>query len=387
MNRTKTATWALGIPGTMSLGFSALTSFTYLGTHLGITANWERGALCAVAESGILALSVHSWATGKKSSEFLALALVGVQGVPAFEVSPGLGGIVRLALGPALVMVLAHLILGLDLKIKARRANTLLSQTLREVRERVTAYLGIGARGADSAAIARSRAADKAVRLASHKKTLAGKPGYLARLASAIDGAQHGLTGEEAREAESRIVGRINRQKSVSRLANLKGSHRWTETSHEPTPVSQDEPALSPEPSPVSQDEPVMIPSEPAMSPEPSPVSQDEPVSNPEPVVSQDEPSQVNPVIPVEPSLTEEWIKTATVDELVALPPTAHVTGPEPMTKAQRITHVAQRIARGERMSGAQVSREYGVSPATGKRDMAQAKIEAQGLIGTGMYA
>ena len=50
------------------------------------------------------------------------------------------------------------------------QSNGLLASIGREIRERLTARLGIGRRGADSAEIARSRAADRAVRLATRRR-------------------------------------------------------------------------------------------------------------------------------------------------------------------------------------------------------------------------
>lgn len=241
MNRTRAATIGLGLPATMALGMSADTSYRFLGEHLGITAVWERGLLCGVAEAAILALSVYSWATRAKGAAYLAYAIVLVQAVPAFEVSSVAGGIARVALGPVLLATMLHLLLGLELRMSGARPDSVLRSAMREARERLTAYLGIGRRGADSAAIARSRAGDRAVVLADLVASVT--PGSrrhrsrTARLAAAIDDARHGLDPEEADYMEALIVGRIIRRKSVADLATIQERHNWTSTLYRPAPL------------------------------------------------------------------------------------------------------------------------------------------------------
>src|SRR6185503_15259037 len=72
--------------------------------------------------------------------------------------------------------------------------------------------------------IARSRAAYRAVALASRRKL-----GRFAasRLAKAIDAARHGLPEDDAARAEASIVGRVVRRKSVADLHNLTARHQW----------------------------------------------------------------------------------------------------------------------------------------------------------------
>lgn len=232
--RTGAATAGLLIPALMALGMSADTSYRFLGARLAITNPWERGLLCGVAEAAIVALTTYAWATATKGPAYLAYATVLIQAVPAFAVSGGTGGPVRVVLGPVLLAVLLHLLLGLEVRMSGVRPDSLLRAAARELRERTTAFLGIGRRGTDSAAIARSRAADRAVALAD--LVAAAKPGSrryrrrTARLATAIDTARHGLDAEDATTTETAIVARIVRRKSVGDLAAIGLRHDWTTT-------------------------------------------------------------------------------------------------------------------------------------------------------------
>lgn len=232
ITRARAATAGLMVPAVLALGMSADTSYRFLGTALAITGHVERAALCGVAEAAIVALTIYAWATRTKGPAYLAYAAVLVQAVPAFRVSGASGGIIRVVLGPVLLAVLLHLLLGLELRMSGQRSDSIVSAALREMRERLTARLGIGRRGADSAAIARSRAADKAVDLADAvAKSRAGSRAYRRRtaaLANAIDAARLGLDGQDAAEAEAAIVARVVRRKSVASLAGIETRHDWT---------------------------------------------------------------------------------------------------------------------------------------------------------------
>lgn len=225
MTRTRAATIGLLVPAAMSLIMSADTSLRFLEDTLTITSEQERWALCGVVESAIIALTVYAWATRTKGPAYLAYLAVLVQAVPAFTVGGGAGGVFRVVAGPILLAVLLHLLLGLEIRMSGVRPDGIVGQALREVRERLTAFLGIGRRGADSAAIARSRAADRAVALAD--RVAGAKQGsrkharLSARLAAAIDAARHGLDGAEAEAAEAAIVSRVVRRKSVAALATI----------------------------------------------------------------------------------------------------------------------------------------------------------------------
>ncbi|NEE35374.1 hypothetical protein G3M53_59400, partial [Streptomyces sp. SID7982] len=218
--RTRVAAAGLLLPATMALVMSADTSYRFLGTALDITNEVERALLCGVAEAAIVALTVYAWATRTKGPAYLAYAAVLVQSVPAFQVSGGIGGTVRVVLGPVLLAAMLHLLLGLELRMSGAKSDGIVAAALRELRERVTASLGIGRRGTDSAAIARSRAADRAVtladRLAAAKRGTRRHAWLSSRLAAAIDAARHGLDATEADAAEAAIVARVVRRKSVA---------------------------------------------------------------------------------------------------------------------------------------------------------------------------
>jgi hypothetical protein len=232
VNRTRLAGIGLAVPGLMALGMSANTSYRFLGTRLGIAAHAERLALAGTAEAAIIALCVYAWATRTRGPARLALAAVLVQAIPAYTVSGGIGGTIRVFLGPVLLAVLLHLLLGLEVRAGGQRPDSMTRAAVREVRERLTAWLGLGRRGTDSAAIARSRAADRAVALAD--RLCAARPGsrahgrLTARLAAAIDTARHGLEHVDADRVEREIVARIVRRKSVEALARIQTRHRWS---------------------------------------------------------------------------------------------------------------------------------------------------------------
>ena len=222
--RARVVTAALALPASMALGLSASTSYRFAGDRLGITNLSERFMLCATVETAVIALTLHAWGARSKASAWLAYGLVAVQSIPAFEVSGGAGGVFRIAAGPVLLAVLLHKLLGLEGRFSGTAATGLLADAGREIRERLTASLGIGRRGADSAAIARSRAADRAVALASARRL---NRRSAARLAVAIDAARHGLSDADADAAEASIVARVVRRRSVAQLHSLDARHVW----------------------------------------------------------------------------------------------------------------------------------------------------------------
>lgn len=297
MSRTKAATIGLLVPASLALAMSADTSYRFLGTALQITNEEERMILCGVAEAAIIALTVYSWATRSKGAAYLAYAAVLVQAIPAFSVSGSVGGPVRVVLGPVLLAVLLHLLLGLELRMSGEKSSGLVASALRELKERLTAYLGIGRRGADSAAIARSRAADRAVDLAdavAGARTKWGRTRLAAKLATAMDAARHGLSGDEAAKAEADIVARVVRRKSVAGLANIQARHDWAvsliagdkgqDVPRDTSPVSPvaDVPASRVPVSPVPQD----VPGDKGQDVSPAPVSRvPAAVSRPRPAV------------------------------------------------------------------------------------------------------
>ncbi|HEV2636299.1 MAG TPA: hypothetical protein VGX23_14190 [Actinocrinis sp.] len=222
--RARVVTAALALPAAMALALSASTSYRFAGDRLGITNLHERVMLCATVETAVIALTLHAWGARSKASAWLAYGLVAVQSIPAFEVSGGAGGVFRIAAGPVLLAVLLHKLLGLEGRFSGAASTGLLASAGREIRERLTASLGLGRRGADSAAIARSRAADRAVALASARRLTRRSA---ARLAAAIDTTRHGLSDADADAAEASIVTRVIRRRSVADLHTLDARYVW----------------------------------------------------------------------------------------------------------------------------------------------------------------
>ncbi|MFE5809454.1 hypothetical protein [Streptomyces sp. NPDC056491] len=307
MDRTKAATYGLLVPAGMALGMSADTSARFLKTTLGISETWEQVLLCGVAEAAIVALTVYAWATRTKGPAYIAYAAVLVQMVPAFQVSGGTGGLVRAALGPVLLTLLLHLLLGLEVRMSGAHSDGLVQAALRELKERLTASLGIGRRGADSAAIARSRAADRAVNLAD--RVAAVESGTwrhrrrAAALAAAIDAARHGLDPAEGDRAESLIVDRVVRRKSVAGLATIEQRHNWSTGRNVPAEVPAVVPATR------NQEVPAEVPSG---SPEVPALAE---LALPE-VPAQQVPAMA-PVVPLVPAEPEQVPHFSAVPELM----------------------------------------------------------------------
>jgi hypothetical protein len=216
-----------------ALVMSADTSYRFLGSHLGITDLAERRALCVLGEAAIIGFALYSREMKSRLTAWLAYTFVLIQAVPAFSLSGGTGGLIRVALGPGLLALLLHFILQLDLRASGETSDSLISRVGREIRERLTAYLGIGRRGENSAAIARSRAADRAVALATDlaqaKEGSRAHRKLSAKLADAVDASRHDLSPEEAEQAEREIVSRVVRRKSVEALAGITARHTWSE--------------------------------------------------------------------------------------------------------------------------------------------------------------
>lgn len=235
MNRTKATTAAAVVLGTVDLVVAIDTAYRFFG-KLGVTNPIERAIVCGVGEMTIVVLTLFAWTTRKQGYAYLAYAAVLVQAIPAFEVSHGSTamGVIRMIFGPVVLAIVLHILLGLEVHVSGIRREGILGAALRELRERLTASLGIGRRGTDSAAIARSRAADRAVDLAD--RVAAATPGSrkhsrrAARLAAAIDDARHDLEPVAADEAEAAIVSRVVRRKSVAGLATIATRHDWTAT-------------------------------------------------------------------------------------------------------------------------------------------------------------
>lgn len=216
----------------VTMSYSGLTSWQWSTARLHAPV-WERCIVFAAFEVVMLAFAVASRENrlrdGRSGWQHTAtLFFAGLMSLMALQVAGSpLVAAVRFGGGPLAALLLFHSLLGLELRHQGTARESLIRSALGEVRERLTARLGIGRRGADSAAIARSRAADRAVSLASRRKL--GTRAAV-RLAAAIDAAQHGLEVDAAAVAEAAIVARVMRRKSVADLHGLEARHVWSST-------------------------------------------------------------------------------------------------------------------------------------------------------------
>lgn len=214
---------------TITMSYSGLTSWQWATTRLHAPV-WERGIVFAAFEVVMLAFAVASRENrlrdGRSGWQHGAtLFFAGLMSLMALQVAGSpLVAAVRFGGGPLAALLLFHSLLGLELRHQGAERESLIRSVLREARERVVSRLGIGRRGADSAAIARSRAADRAVKLAAGRKL---SQRAAVRLAAAVDAAQHGLEADDAAAAEESIVDRVVRRKSVAGLHTIAARHVW----------------------------------------------------------------------------------------------------------------------------------------------------------------
>lgn len=244
----------------VTMSYSGLTSWQWATARLHAPV-WERALVFAAFEVVMLAFAVASRENRLKDGRSgwqhgATLFFASLMSLMALQVAGSpLVAAVRFGGGPLAALLLFHSLLGLELRHQGTERESLIRAALQEARERLTARLGIGRRGADSAAIARSRAADRAVRLASARR-LGSRAA--ARLADAIDAAQHGLDEDAAAAAEAAIVARVVRRKSVAGLHALDAAHVWSASR---TSTATDTPAAQSEaPGEVALPEPAQVP-------------------------------------------------------------------------------------------------------------------------------
>lgn len=247
-------------PGRIALTFGAMvctgiglnTAWHFAGDHLYITDSYTRVALCGAGEIVLISLALAARDNLRNPLRraaglpgLLMWAVTAVLAVPAFaeasSQAAALGGgsglsagIVRTALGPIGAAFLWHLAMGIELRQREgdARSNGALARLSHRAQQMVLSWFGVADRDESAEEIARARAADRAVYLAD-RVALAPESSRryrrrAARLAEAIDGARHGLEGADADAAESAIVGRIVRRKSVAALASIEAQHDWT---------------------------------------------------------------------------------------------------------------------------------------------------------------
>lgn len=235
---------------TITMSYSGLTSWQWSTARLHAPV-WERGIVFTAFEVVMLAFAVASrenrLKAGRSGWQHTAtLFFAGLMSLMALQVAGSpLVAAVRFGGGPLAALLLFHSLLGLELRHQGTARESLLRSALQEVRERIVSRLGIGRRGAGSAQIARSRAADRAVALAS-RRTLGNRAA--ARLSKAVDAAQHGLGVEDAAAAEASIVDRVVRRKSIAGLHGIDARHVWRPSHTVPTVIDEGAQEVAEEP-------------------------------------------------------------------------------------------------------------------------------------------
>lgn len=159
--------------------YGADTSWQFAAHRLGMESVTERAALFFVAELALFACALMARANLQKQGSpgapgALVWVIVGVQIIPAYDVSGLVGGTVRAFIGSVLAGLMWHLAMGIELRHVQPGAlsTSLLAQIGRELRERLLSRLGLATRDRTAEQITRDRATEKAVRLAAHRTTL-----------------------------------------------------------------------------------------------------------------------------------------------------------------------------------------------------------------------
>lgn len=207
----------------LGFGLSANTSIRFAETSLHMAPPWTQTVGLAL-EGIVIGLTLYSWAFNDKGTARAAYLLVFAQAIGAGEVVRAEGEDIGTAMvrivGPVMLAYSLHKLLGLEAKLGKIeiKADGILARMWTDQKNRLESRLGIGARGADAAAISRSNAADKFVNLNS-----IGKPRYMTEhayrraLVKAGRAALHGLEGIERQMAEAHLVDRIAYEKGMQK--------------------------------------------------------------------------------------------------------------------------------------------------------------------------
>lgn len=209
---------------------SANTSIIFADVRLHMDSPWTL-TIGLVLEAIVLGLTLYSWAFEDKGTARAAYLLVFAQAIGAIEVvryqHEDAGTALVRIVGPVMLAYGLHKLLGLEAKLGRIeiKSNGILARLWTDQKNRLESRLGIGARGADAAAISRANAADKFVNLNS-----VGKPRrmtdrmYRRALVKSGRAALHGLDGFERQMAEAHLVDRIAFEKGMQ----LGGEHFQT---------------------------------------------------------------------------------------------------------------------------------------------------------------
>ncbi|RSN38336.1 hypothetical protein DMH12_38090 [Streptomyces sp. WAC 04229] len=206
---------------TAGLALSTNTSARFAEKRLNMDSPWHI-TIGLVLEAIVLGLSIYSWAFNDKGAARVVYLLVLAQAIGAIEVvrqeNEDLGTALVRIVGPVMLAYGLHKLLGLESKLGKIeiRSDGILARLWTDQKNRLESRLGIGARGADAAAISRANAADKFINLNSvGKPKLMTDHQYKRALVKAGRAALHGLEGIERQMAEANLVDRIAYEKGM----------------------------------------------------------------------------------------------------------------------------------------------------------------------------
>ncbi|MFD9443395.1 hypothetical protein [Streptomyces sp. NPDC060001] len=219
--RTLTGFLGMGLVVTAGLALSTNTSARFAEKRLHLDSPWHLTIGLAL-EVIVLGLSVYSWAFNDRGAARVVYALVFAQAIGAIEVTrfegEDLGTALVRIVGPVMLAYGLHKLLKLESKLGKIeiKSDGILARLWTDQKNRLESRLGIGARGADAAAISRAKAADQFVHLNS-----VGKPKrmtermYRQALVKSGRAALHGLEGFQRQMAEAHLVDRIAYEKGM----------------------------------------------------------------------------------------------------------------------------------------------------------------------------
>lgn len=155
----------------MTMAVSVNTSWRYFGTVLGIDNLPERTVMFSVLEVALIACGFGMRAEVRRTDKpgparMFAWLLCALSGYMAVQVSGPLAGAARVALGPALGLVMLHLALGIEVRTRTAVRVGTWARVGREFRERALSRFGLADDARDALARTRDRAAGRAARLA-----------------------------------------------------------------------------------------------------------------------------------------------------------------------------------------------------------------------------
>jgi hypothetical protein len=152
-------------------GLSIDTSWKFFTERLGITNVWERGALFAIIEAGLISCAIVMSANIRSGgtpgfARTLAWSLTGFAGYMALVEAGPVLGMARVVLGPILGLVMLHMALGIEVREIAPARRGAVAQLARELQARVMSRFGLADDDRTAAERTRHRWATRAAQLA-----------------------------------------------------------------------------------------------------------------------------------------------------------------------------------------------------------------------------